>query len=90
MVTEIHLVLEGQFSVLQRHVALSITYDGLPHPSVFVPVGDFFGDQENGKNAPFENAYFARRECSNHAKPASCVPVCPGPDDDALICCRTD
>ena len=61
VVTEIHLVLEGQLSVIQRHVALSITYDGLPHPSVFVPVGDFFGDQEDGLNAPFENAYFARR-----------------------------
>ena len=61
VVTEIHLVLEGSLATIQRHVALSITYDGLPHPSVFVPVGDFFGDQENGQSSHFENAYFARR-----------------------------
>jgi hypothetical protein len=61
VVTEVHLVLEGDYSTMQRHVALSVTYDGLPHPSIFVPVGDFFGDQEDGRSLHFENEYFARR-----------------------------
>ena len=37
VVTEIHLVLEGSMGTIQRHVALSITYDDLPYPSVPTP-----------------------------------------------------
>ena len=60
VVTEIHLVLvpsshsAGARGEMQRHVALSITYDGLPHPSVFVPVGDFMLDQRDSSSNNFE------------------------------------
>jgi len=33
---------------MHRKVALAITYDDLPYPSVFVPVGDFFIEHEVG------------------------------------------
>eukprot|EP00658_Telonema_sp_P-2_P065066 TRINITY_DN54409_c0_g1_i2.p1 TRINITY_DN54409_c0_g1~~TRINITY_DN54409_c0_g1_i2.p1 ORF type:complete len:354 (+),score=62.71 TRINITY_DN54409_c0_g1_i2:106-1167(+) len=62
LITEIHLVLEGPpRTELQRHVALQITYDDLPHPSVFVPVGDFFMDQAGSRSDPYESKYFAKR-----------------------------
>eukprot|EP01079_Euglenida_sp_SAG-EU17-18_P003910 gene3910-4283_t len=62
VVTEIHLVLVGpDRGELQRHVALKVTYDDLPYPSVFVPVGDFFMDQESSASNPYENMYFAKR-----------------------------
>ena len=62
MITEIHLVLAGpDRGDLQRHVALKITYDGLPYPSVFVPVGDFFMDQVDSASNNYENKYFAKR-----------------------------
>ena len=63
VVTEIHLVLipssqpaarASARGEMQRHVALSITYDGLPHPSVFVPVGDFMLDQRDSSSNNFE------------------------------------
>jgi hypothetical protein len=61
-VTQMHFVLEGPpRGVIQRHVALSITYGDLQYPSVFVPVGDFFNDQENSKSETYENVLFAKR-----------------------------
>lgn len=57
-----HLVLDGaEMGEIQRHVALSITYNDASTPSVFVPVGDFFLDQLNGESAPFESKLFAKR-----------------------------
>jgi len=60
-VTLLHLVLTGADAreTLLRHVALSITYDDLSHPSVFVPAGDFFVEHggQSG-NASFQSGSF--------------------------------
>jgi hypothetical protein len=62
VVTEIHLVLSGlPRRELQRHIAFKVTYDELPYPSVFVPLGDFFLDQVDSDSNCFESAYFAKR-----------------------------
>ena len=42
-------------------MALSITYNDAPHPSVFVPVGDFFMDQNGGQSTKVETALIANR-----------------------------
>jgi hypothetical protein len=69
-VTHIHLVLEGPArGELQRHVAISITYDDEPFPSVFVPIGDFFLDQSDSRNNNFESSLFAKRPTNSwHCK----------------------
>lgn len=88
VVTEIHLVLipsshaPGSRGEMQRHVALSVTYDGLPYPSVFVPVGDFMLDQRDSNSNNFESIYFAKRptnswHCFIPMPCAPCPATCP-------------
>lgn len=68
IIRTIHLTLDRENDIgnpnrdeILRKVFLKITYNGLGHSAVHVPIGDFFCDSFDGRSIPFAGPLMAKR-----------------------------